>query len=318
MSFMSVQLARQRDDEDRAVTVRPSATSILAIDSFDRYKDAAESQFGRASPYSFNIARNQNILTGFFKRIALTEIVFPWYIPNINNSTSTMKLIYNGGAEDVVDIPIGFYTPTQLAAVLQFVLRPLTNVDTTVVYGDTGQFVIDVQAGNTILLFPPVSAGDSFSLFDILGGYDDWFAGGDQELIGKMTRCRYTEYVDIVCSQLVANQSLNDFSTTILPRNILARIYLETENDQPNPVLIGAGATNAVDTVPGCFPFTIYRQFANPKQIKWNNTQPIGNLQFEVLDDRGALLTSSNFFVGGVSQDFLLPDWRFTLLVSED
>ena len=65
--------------------------------------------------------------------------------------------------------------------------------------------------------------------------------------------------------------------------------------------------------MPGTYPFTIYRQFKTPKMIKWNKSQPIGNLKFEVYDSRGNLLT-----MGGAMSDYLAPDWRMTLLVSEN
>lgn len=315
MSFIGVQLAREQAEipDKGAVTVRPSSTAVLAVDSFDRYATPTDSQFGLTSPYSFQITKNQNILNGFFKRIALTEIVFPYYIPNINPRTNSMKVIYNGGAEVTLTLTNGFYTPTALASALQTALIALSSGATTVVYS-AGRFTIDVGAGNTLILFP--SDTNAFGLFDLIGGTADWFAPGDQVLKGKVTRCRYTEYVDIVSSQLTYNQDLKDASTTNgYSRDVLARIYLECENDQPLPVNIAGSATNAQDSVPGTYPFTIYRKFPHPKQILWNKTQPVGNLTFEVYDDRGILLSGNGT---GADADFIYPDWRMTLLVSEN
>jgi hypothetical protein len=67
--------------------------------------------------------------------------------------------------------------------------------------------------------------------------------------------------------------------------------------------------------IPGTYPFTIYRKFSMPKQIKWDNTQPLGNLIFEVYDDKGQILSSH---LGAVYPDSTMPDWRMTLLVSEN
>jgi hypothetical protein len=299
--------------EDRAITVRPSSTAVFAVDSFDRYNTPTDSQFGVSGPYSFQITRNQSLLNGFFHRIAMTEIVFPYYIPNINPRTKTMEVIYNGGAAATLTLTEGFYTPTALAAALQVALIPLTGAGATVVYTN-GRFTFDVGAGNDLILYP--SDTNAFGLFDLVGGTADWINPGGQTLTGKITRCRYTEYVDIVCSQLTYNQDLKDASTTNgYSRDILARIYLECENDQPIPVNIGGTATNAIDTVPGTYPFTIYRKFPHPKQIQWNNEQPIGNLLFEVYDDRGVLLSGNGT---GNNADFIFPDWRMTLLVSEN
>jgi hypothetical protein len=305
---------RIEENLDRAVTVRPSSTALFGVDSFDRYATPTDSQFGLTSPYSFQITKNQNIFNGFFNRIALTELVFPYYIPNINPRTNTVSVIYNGGASATLTLTSGFYTPTALATALQNALIPLTNFGTTVTYNALGRFVIDVGGGNDLILFP--TGTDAFGLFDLIGGTADWINPGAQVLTGKVTRCRYTEYIDIVSSQLTYNQDLKDATTTNgYSRDVLARVYLETENDQPIPVLVGATSTTTLNTIPGTYPFTIYRQFKTPKQIHWDSTQPIGNLVFEVYDDRGVLLSGNGT---GANGDFIYPDWRMTLLISEN
>jgi hypothetical protein len=321
MSYMQMQLTAKQgfktadEVEDKATTVRPSSTSLFCIESSDRYNSVIAQQFGIISPYNFNIQKNESLLNGFFSRIGLTEIVFPYYIPNINNQTNTIKMIYNGGPEVTVTLTNGFYTPTALAAALQAALIIAgAGAGTTVIYNSLGQFVIDVQAGNDIILFDATNAPYGISLFDLLGGTNDWINPGGQILTGRVTRCRFTEYVDIVCSQLTYNQDLKDGSSDPVVRDMIARVYIETENDQPIPVNVIAGTnTSVVNTVPGTYPFTIYRQFKTPKMIKWNKTQPIGNLRFEVYDCRGNLLT-----MAGAMDDWLAPDWRMTLLVSEN
>ena len=320
MSLISAQLAsrtayRSVDDiEDRAITVRPSSTSLFCIDSSDRYNTVVAQQFGTTSPYNFVISKNESLLNGFFSRIGLTEIVFPYYIPNINNQTNTIKMIYNGGAETNVTINNGFYSPTALAAALQASLIVAGAAGATVIYNTTGQFVIDVGAGNDIILFDGTNAPYGISLFDLLGGTAAWINPGGQVLTGRVTRCRFTEYIDIVCTQLTYNQDLKDSSSDPVVRDIIARVYLECENDQPIPVNVVAGTnTSVINTVPGTYPFTIYRQFKTPKMIKWNKSQPIGNLKFEVYDSRGNQLT-----MAGIMEDYLAPDWRMSLLVSEN
>ena len=321
MSLIATQMARAHgaktaaEIEDRGITIRPSSTAVFAVDSFDRYNTPTESQFGITGPYSFQITRNQALLNGFFRRIAMTEIVFPYYIPNINPKTKSIKVIYDGGAAATLTLTEGFYTPTALATALQSALISggFTGAGTTIVYVN-GRFTIDVGAGHDLILYPVNT--NEFGLFDLLGGTADWINPGGQTLTGKVTRCRYTEFVDIVCSQLTYNQDLKDTSTTnTFSRDILARIYLECENEQPIPVNIAGTPTNVQDTIPGTYPFTIYRKFPHPKQIQWNNEQPIGNLLFEVYDDRGVLLSGNGT---GNNGDFIFPDWRMTLLISEN
>jgi hypothetical protein len=135
--------------------------------------------------------------------------------------------------------------------------------------------------------------------------------------ITGVTRCRYTEYIDIVSSQLTYNQDLKDGSSDPSVRDSIARIYLEDEDDKVIP--LWDSTANAVtipfdQQIPGTYPFTMHRQFATPKMIKWNNTQPLGNLRFEVYDDKGNIL--SNYIPE--LPDYTNPDWRMTLLVSEN
>jgi hypothetical protein len=325
MSLIGVQLARQHmfaeapEIEDRAITVRPSSTALFSVDSSDRYASQVNAQFGTTSPYDFIISRNQALLNGFFRRIAVTEIVFPYSIPNINTQTNTMKVIYNGGAEVTLTLTEGFYSPPALAAALQAELIPLTSGATTVVYNSLGQFVIDVGAGDDLILFDSSSDPNNFGLFDLIGGTADWINPGGQILTGKSTRCRFTEYVDIVSPQLTYNQDLKDGSSDPIVRDALCRVYLEDETSPVIPLYQTAAPAGPVMSassvaIPGTYPYTIYRKFPHPKQILWNKTQSLGYLTFQVYDSRGKLLSANS----GTMKDFMCPDWRMSILVSEN
>jgi len=319
--MIAVQLASRRniqsadEMEDRAITIRPSSTALMCIDSSDRYKSLEAQRIGGVSPYSFSITRNQALMNGFFRRVALTDIVFPWYVPNVNQKTCNLaydsSIIGNGE----ITLGIAFYTPVQLAAAVQAALIADGVVGITVQYLD-GKFYVDAGAGNTIAFIPvtfvpPAPREDQFQLFDMMG-FSIVNQAPAQTQTSRVTRCRFTEYVDIVCPQLTYSQDLKDGSSDPSSRDMIARIYLETENDQPSPVWIAGIPTNASNTIPGTYPFTIYRQFATPKQINWDNIQPLGNLTFEVYDDKGQLLS------GYVQQDDSYPDWRFSMLFSEN
>lgn len=324
MNYIGVQLARhdgvktRAEIEDRAITTRSSSTALFCIDSADRYKTIVEEQFGLESPYRFLIHKNrQSLLNGFFTRIAVTEIVFPYFIPNINARTNTIEVIYNGGAAATLTIPVqGFYSPPQLASTIEALLIPLTNPGATVTYTTTGQFLFNVGAGNTLILYPTTAT--KFSLFDLIGGEADWINPGGQILTSKVTRCRYTDFIDIVSPELTYNQDVKDGSSDPIVRDTLCRIYLEDETSPIVPVYQTAAPAGPVMpssvAIPGTYPLTIYRKFPHPKQIQWNNTQPIGNLSFEVYDSRGELLTTNY----APMPDYKCPDWRMTLLVSEN
>jgi hypothetical protein len=328
---MAAQMARGRvvgGADDNAVTVRPSSTALFSVDSADRYASYQARAAAPTGPYSFSISKSESLLNGFFKRIALTEVVFPYYIPNINSKTDTILVSDNGGALTPVVIPTGgFYSPAELAAVLQAQLIIATgNAGLTVSYSD-GVFRFATNNADTIGFargnFGGLGANlNEFQLYDLLAlsgpGLNGRTADATSITTG-VTRCRYTEYIDIVSSQLTYNQELKDGSSDPIVRDMIARIYIEDETSPVIPVYQTAAPAGPVMTpdvaIPGTYPFTIYRKFPHPKQILWNNTQPLGNLTFEVYDDKGQLLSAH---LGTVYPDSTMPDWRITLLVSEN
>lgn len=333
MSLIGVQLARTHmfrdaaEIEEQAITVRPSSTALFCIDSADRYASYNDRALAPSTPYTFQISKNEALLNGFFKRIALTEVVFPYYIPNINSKTDQILLSINGGALQVITIPTGgFYTPQVLAGTLEAQLVAAGLAAATVQYSG-GVFAFATNTVDTIAFARGNFGGlgarlNEFQLYDLLNLSGPGLNGlqtASTLIISGTTRCRYTEYIDIVCSQLTYNQELKDGSSDPIVRDMIARIYIEDETSNLVPLYqtaAPAGPVMPYDTVlPGTYPFTIYRKFSMPKQIMWNNSQPIGNLKFEVYDDKGQILSSH---LGAVYPDSTMPDWRMTLLVSEN
>lgn len=334
MSFIGVQLARKhavRDSDeiqDTAVTVRPSSTALFGVDSADRYASYNARATGGTTPYTFQITKNESLLNGFFRRIALTEVAFPFYVPNINVRTDTILYSENGGALTPITITaLGFYSPQALASQLEGLLQIATGNPLLTVGYSEGRFVFNTNTADTLAFargnfVSPGAKLTQFQLYDLLNlsgpGLNGLTVAGTSFASG-ITRCRYTEYIDIVSPQLTYNQELKDGSSDPIVRDALCRIYLEDETSPVVPVyktVAPAGPIMPFDTaIPGTYPFTIYRKFSMPKQIQWNNTQPLGNLTFEVYDDKGEILSNH---LGPQFPDSTMPDWRTTLLVSEN
>lgn len=334
MSFIGVQLARKHavrdaiEIEDRAVTVRPSSTAMFGIDSADRYATLNARATGGTTPYTFQISKAESLLNGFFKRLAVTEIVFPYYVPNINAKTDTILYSENGGPLTPITITaLGFYTPQALASTLEGLLQISTaNPLLTVGYSE-GRFVFNTNTVDTLAFArgnfaSPGAKLTEFQLYDLLNfsgpGANGLTVAGTNVVTG-ITRCRYTEYIDIVSPQLTYNQDLKDGSSDPVVRDVLCRVYLEDETSPIVPVyktVAPAGPIMPFDTaIPGTYPFTIYRKFPHPKQIQWNNTQPLGNISFQVYDDKGQILSNN---LGPQFPDSTMPDWRMSLLISEN
>lgn len=320
----------------KTTTQRPSSSAILAIDSEDRFKsyneqrDVLMTTGYNASAYNFQINKNESLMNGFFTRLGVTEVVFPWAIPNINNKTQDIIVTYEIAPAAPVSTTLsllqGFYKPSEIAADLQTQIRALdaslAGFDLT--YGQATlkvpQFFYDTNNPAVEISFSPLTyntssypyTNTSKQLFDLLG-----FTSANSTLdtvgFGTYTLCQAIRYVDIVCSQLTYNQGLKDTMSQTVARDTLCRIYLGDANGFGNNTL---SPTDADFCPTGCAPFTVYRNFNTPKYIQWRPDQPvIGGLRFQVYDDAGDLLSASA--IGNTLEENSL-DWSMTLLVSEN
>lgn len=345
--------------EAGVVTVRPSSTALLTIDSEDRFSNYIQERTalgnltGNAynqSPYDFEIVKKESIMNGYFTRLGLTEICFPWTIPNINPKTQQIVVNWSvsGGASGSNVITFAqpdFLKPSEIAAELQSNVRAAnTNLSSAVVGYGNGiltnipqfYYASGVTGANAVFMsFSPMPYNSALypypdttkQLFDLLGftSVNSVVPPVTTSGIGKPTLCQATRYVDIICSQLTYNQPLKDTTTQQIARDSLCRVYLGDANGFGNNTL-KPGDSNFCP--PGCEPAVIYRQFQTPKMINWNSAgksyQPVpGVLRFEVFDDAGANLgemCSASILpnITGTARNPEYTDWSATLLVSEN
>jgi len=337
---------------EEAITQRPISNSILGVDSQDRYTNYVQQQstegLEEKNPYNFTITRSNNIFTGTFTRIAVSEIMLPWVLPNINFYTNTIVAttrIYGPipfgpptpVASATITLPIGFYTPSMLATALQTAVRNagLGLPNFTMTYGQptgTGnQCIFEYSAlgalpnpNNVVVAFEPITyegRPTQRQLFDMLGfratnriAQTGWkpagtaVYGAGPVIAASASLAIYTKFVNIVCTQLTQNQGLKDASTNPVVRDMLARVYISGSDNQQNIM-----PSSASFAPPGTTPFTIYKDFNTPKQILWRQDQPVpGVLQFQLFDDGGNSLDDVSLF--GIDT----TDWCMTLLVSEN
>lgn len=322
-----------------ATTERSPSYAILGIDSEDRFRNydiqrASTVGSYNDSPYNFQITKNESMMNGFFTRLALTEVCFPWAVGNINTKTKDVLFNYSVAGvpqpQATISLTYGFYKPSEIAAALQVAIRALDPPN-------LGAFVVNYGASNIPrFVFLPSNAAITFSfsplpsnsavysfpntskqLFDLLGL--DIFRAGSATVLkpnvtGGFTFCQAFRYIDIVCNQLTYNQALKDTMSQTVARDTLCRLYV---GDGP---FTGTSTLSPLDPdfcPPGCAPFVIYRQFTNPKFIRWLPNQPVqGNLQFTVYDDAGDQFGELGATV--VNPRLFEANWSMTLLVSED
>lgn len=335
---------RNYSARDEAITQRPTSTALLTIDSEDRFKSAAE---GRevptvyadidelyasgvkinATPYLFSIEKLQSLNNGFFTRLGVTEVNFPWGIPNINNKTNSISVSYQIAPAPIVatsiDLTDGFYTPAQIASAIQLEVRALdaSLVGFTMTYGDNNMPVFTYATNNpaVTIAFDPLDNGqagypfgpNTRQLFDLLG-FTDANTNLSLSSYGGTTYAQAIRYIDVVCNQLTYNQALKDATSQTVNRDTLCRIYIT----EPGSLQSAVAPSSSTFSPPGCAPTTIYRNFSQPKQIQWLPNQPItGSLTFEVYDDQGENLAYSD--PTSLNSDNKL-DWSMTLLLTEN
>jgi hypothetical protein len=345
MSFIGVQLARKHalrdaaEIQEEAITVRPSSTAVFGVDSDDRYADFNQRRSNPSYPFTFSISKPEALLNGFFKRLAVTEFRLNWTLPNISSAWGNNQIDIAVGPPTntvfTVTLPTAFYTVQSFCEVFQALVRalpgnPLPNFTCT--RAEDGSIVF---ASNTVVTFAlgplttTVSVTKQRQLFDMLSLPPPALA---TTVVSGVPNMKATDYIDIISPQLTYNQDLKDGSTAPIVRDMLVRIYLDESckpiappsyvSDTAPPVTNTPTFTNGND-VNGVLPFVIYRQFPNPKQILWNDTQSIGNVTFEMYDDQGRSIQSlwTSVFAPSSATGFRYANsfvWNMTLLVSEN
>ena len=322
MSYIGVSMAKHHsfataaEVEDRAVTTRPSSTANFYVDSLDK----ANGHSG-----DFIINKNQSLFNGFFHRIAVNEIVLDWGIPNVssywNNANIRIENTFTG-VVITLNLAQGFYTARQMlgdivtAANAAFALL-----------GDPMVLRLDQIDGSLALVSVGVG-NDPFQVINDLPRQQlarQLFAtaqlgtvavpnpapvgpSGFPTLISSSPRILGTTYVDIVSPQLTYNQDLKDNTTAQYQRDVLYRWYFAHDNVPPvyDTILreypAGAAAPAVQLFTPtnypilqGYTPFVARRSPPFPKQIRWESSQPIGQVAFQVFDDQGRIINTANF-----------------------
>jgi hypothetical protein len=291
---------------EKGTTIRQPSTANLMLDSADR-----SAVYPLAN--SFQISKPQALMNGYFTRIGTTEVVLEYNRPNLAsalaNNTITIDLSgTTSGTASQTFTATGFYTAEQL---IRWLSERLTDMSGTVVPNATWSVAATTGAegqGSGAILTPSALVYAEFSgpIANALGisgtGLLEYGpAPADQQLFISNVNVdlRPFRYLDFVSPQLTYNQDLKDAATNSVVRDVLCRWYMDWDEQ---PALDGFG----FPILMGYTPFKARRLFNPPKQIRWDNIQPIGNLAFEVYTDQN-VLAPFNFNT----------NWLMTLQVSE-
>ena len=295
----------QQLKESHAVTIRQPATANLMLDSVDRsvvYPLANQ----------FQISKPQALLNGFFHRIGTTEMVLEWTTPNIQEAFDNDNLYFDlsGTTTGTITtyIPLAgagearFYTAYDVIQAMALLIGVEAQAAGITPLPVTAAQANPTGVGGQITFTQPVYVRfPAGAVQRGLGLNTDWFVfGPGVPLDIFQSDLRGIRYLDFISPQLTYNQDLKDAATNKFVRDVLARWYMTY--DQPAPT-----DAYGLPIYMGMEPFIIRRIFSPPKQIRWDNIQPVGNVAFEVYTDQGILAPFQN-----------TTNWLMTLQVSED
>ena len=272
----------------RGTNIRFPSTANLYIDSSDRTS-------GTSSDFTIN--KPSNILSGFFTRLAVNEIVLDYSVPNIKassgNNTFTVVTTGTGAGTHTATLADGFYT-VKLA--LDTIVDKL---NTSIVGANPFSIVVSADGG----VFLTVAASFTYSIVATtlsiqLDLSNPLTVETNKQVLDA--RILNTKYLDITSQTITYNQDLKDASTADNVRDVVYRWYLAWDNE-------GSYDAYGFPILQGYKSFIQRRSIAFPKQIKWDNIMPIGQLSFQVYDSAGNLLVAD-------TGDF---EFNMSLLVSE-
>lgn len=276
---------------EKAFPIRQPSTANLMIDSVDR------NNLNNTTAADFSINKNNSILNGFFTRIATSEVVFDWLEPNVSDITNTASVDISGGTNHPITISPGFYTVAQYIDAILLQFNDISGATGTLF--TTNASPPYIQASNPAVSWRIVAGLPVESL-----NLTAYVPAGGRLYLDGLADLREYRYIDFVSSDLTLNQELKDGSTNVANRDVLCRWYFEWDNPPSidkygYPIQMGYNS------------FMVRRIFSPPKQIKWDPSQPIGQLSFQLFTNGGLIALQPLVLTNP------LTNWRMTLQVSE-
>jgi len=301
--------------ESIATPIRFPSSANLLIDSLDRNNKTI------TPSTDFSITKQENILAGYFTRFGVVEMVLNYFIPNISALYRTNTLSITIGTQTaVVVIPVGNYS---VSGLFQYILTYLNGFDpddpsviiTQPIFTGVNFYFQGPTPGNLPFFAKSTGPGSAFVNFDIgdtilaqmlrlprLAGLSSYQVR-DPYLVPPQLR-----YLDFVCTNITYQQGLKDGNTSRYTRDVLYRWYFGWSE-------IDTLDSRGYPKFQGYLPFVQRRYLNFPKQVKWDTSQPIGQLNFQVFNSDGEIVdVDIDTTTSGPNGSL---EWSMGLLVSE-
>jgi len=330
--------AQQPQQDVETIIERTAASQYLVLDSRNRFFNGSPQLYVSQPWNNFRLQKGQSLMESFATRLTISEIRFPWFIPNINKLNNLLWYVSDGEVYEI-EIPVGYKTPAEIVSAIN---------DDFTVFGVPNPPVLSYNNGQYTFTNATPTAGAYFSYFnpetknaeqynfynfefattpslmsllgftaeqsnpfsDISGTINN-FKGF---LRGNITESLYTTYVDIVSNKLNQYTTNLDGSSDSTSNRLLLRLYLADECSLP--ATYGPDGTDALYK-----PLLIHRQFKNPKQVMWNKESVVDWLDISVRDQYGYLVPLPQIINNSdilKTKDGSYPDFQITLLATEN
>jgi hypothetical protein len=341
-----------------------AANAILAISSTDRYisytggnanqpvSNSLLAQYKARPPYAndFQITAPNALMNGYIERIIISQIQLQYNLPTIQPGNNDILPIYYETGEGtglynfiVVPLPYGFYTPEELAAMLEIQLEsyiPELSPWTVDYYSAaitsnlTVGFLVNSDSPNFERWFfptpsqleleniPNIEIQQVLKTYRVFGFNEVNSQPAIEQKSYVAPEFLYTPFIDIYSDALTNYQKLKDTnSSTIRAKGLIARLYLSgVGNPQSTTPQARNSAGNTIlpSTALGSAPFILTFDLNSPKVINWTPDTAINSLDFQLRDCYGDLLfVYDTTNPVGVSPEVFNTEFQMTLLCVE-
>lgn len=300
--------------------IRMQTSAILAINSLDRYSKgsgftspslsgtALISQFnGTGQPCNnFTIYSAGALIYGYIKKIQVSQIQIQYNIPTVIPDRNDIIFFTFIGITYSFAIPYGYYTPEELAAVLEEQIQNATPTGGGVVNPNLAAFTVVYEAltgfifkTNNIYQFaflnieewldiPNINENDISTFlraYRLLGIDKSNSVLRTEQQSSNTPIFLYTPYIDIISQNLTKYQKVKDTDSSPQKQaDIISRIYLAGTGGPQ----ITAGDINVYPL--GSRPFTVVQDMNYCKTMRWSKDEAVNSLDFQLKDQYGELI----------------------------
>ena len=279
------------------------------------------SNFSNNAPYcnDFTISSPAALIYGYIDRIVVTQIQLQYNIPTVCVGKNDIFVIaWNAGLNSQeINIPFGFYTPDELAAMIQTqitAIPALNPLDLQVTFTPEDGFIFN-SVTNVDFYFPSVAAllntfttqgvNQILKCCKLLGMTfeNSEITTQSVQASSNWPNFLYTPYIDIYSDVLTNYQNVKDTNTSIAkPKGLVARILLSGSGN----LQLTTGTTAL-----GSAPFVMTVDLNSPKIIQWSPDVAVPSIDFQLRDCYGELIP------GAAPPESYPTEFQMTLLCIE-